>query len=197
MYAAVDTANSAWQLEPRPSQRGRTISSTSSHSSFALVSDQDISSFTASLESGRDSEVDDSYNDLVQSPVFSSPSSNDERAGIAPRHRDDFVMPQISGLSSPRVGPSLLSSFSSTESLYSARSGRLLTLHLEKGWPLLIHFIFSSTYAVIMQRNQSSGLLWWLVLYPIHSQLLYICRSVGKIPNCPLTKKDSIWTPQV
>lgn len=133
MYAAVDTANSAWQLEPRPSQRGRTISSTSSHSSFALVSDQDISSFTASLESGRDSEVDE-YNDLIQSPVFSSPSSNDERAGIAPRHRDDFVMPQISGLSSPRVGPSLLSSFSSTESLHhSARSGRLLTLHLEKG----------------------------------------------------------------
>lgn len=129
LYAAVDNASSAWQLEPRASARGRTISSTSSRSSFAVVSDQDISSFTASLESGRESEVDE-FNDLAHSPVFSSPSSNDERAGITPRHRDEFVMPQISGLSSPHV----MSSFSSTESLHhSVRSGRLLTLHLEKG----------------------------------------------------------------
>ncbi|KAF8512258.1 hypothetical protein JB92DRAFT_2929264 [Gautieria morchelliformis] len=121
------------------------MSSTSSRSSsFAVVSDPDISSFTASLESGRESEVDD-YADLVQSPVFSSPSSNDERAGIVPgpRHRDDFVMPQIPGLSSPHVGPSLVSSLSSTDSLHhSARSGRLLTLHLEKVesiiWPSLV-----------------------------------------------------------
>jgi len=142
LYAAVDTASSAWQLEPRASARGRTISSTSSRSSFAVVSDQDLSSFTASLESGRESEVDE-FNDLAQSPVFSSPSSNDERAGITPRHRDEFVMPQISGFSSPHVGPSLKSSFSSTESLHhSARSGRLLTLHLEKAesiiWPSLV-----------------------------------------------------------
>ncbi|KAF8591133.1 hypothetical protein K439DRAFT_1650933 [Ramaria rubella] len=144
LYAAVDTSNSAWQLEPRgSSRRGRTISSASSHSSFAVVSDPDISNFSTSLESGRESELED-YNDLSQSPVFSSSSSNDERAGITPRnHRDDFIMPQISGLSSPRVGPSLTSSFSSTESLHhSSRSGRLLTLHLEKAesiiWPSLV-----------------------------------------------------------
>jgi len=144
LYAAVDTTNSAWQLEPRTSPRGRTISSTSSRSSFAVVSDHDLSSFTVSLESGRESETED-YADLVHSPVLSSPSSNDERAGITPRHRDrdEFVMPQMSGFSSPHVGPSIMSSFSSTESLHhSGRSGRLLTLHLEKAesiiWPSLI-----------------------------------------------------------
>ncbi|GJJ08310.1 hypothetical protein Clacol_002521 [Clathrus columnatus] len=140
LYGAVDTANSSWQLEPRATHRGRTISSTSSHSSFAVVSDHDLSSFTVSLESGRDSETDD-YADLVHSPALSSPST-DERALIS-RHRDEFVMPQIPGLSSPPMGPSVTSSFSSTESLsHSSRSGRLLTLHLEKTqsviWPSLI-----------------------------------------------------------
>ncbi|KAF8525848.1 hypothetical protein BU17DRAFT_41320 [Hysterangium stoloniferum] len=141
LYASVDSANCGWQLEPRAPARGRTISSTSSRSSFAVVSDQDLSSFTVSLESGRESESED-YGDLLHSPV-STPSSNDESAGIAPRNRDDFVMPQISGFSSPHVGPSLTSSYSSTESLHhSERSGRLLTLHLEKTdsiiWPSLI-----------------------------------------------------------
>lgn len=130
LYGAIDTANSSWQLEPRTTHRGRTISSTSSRSSFAVVSDHDLSSFTVSLESGHDSEADD-YADLVHSPALSSPST-DERA-LSSRHRDDFVMPQIPGFFSSQMGPSVTSSYSSTESLpHSGHSGRLLTLHLEK-----------------------------------------------------------------
>ncbi|KIJ52526.1 hypothetical protein M422DRAFT_26108 [Sphaerobolus stellatus SS14] len=162
LYANIDTTNSAWQLEPRapPGGRGRTISSTSSHSSFALVSDRDFSSFPgtagSSLPDTNHSEPGEPEyyyaSDALHSPVLSSPpSSNDDyhepRTTLNQRHtvreRDDFVMPQISGFSSPRVGPSLTSSFSSTESLHHAsRSGRLLTLHLEKAesiiWPSLI-----------------------------------------------------------
>ncbi|KAH7884517.1 hypothetical protein F5I97DRAFT_1890037 [Phlebopus sp. FC_14] len=136
LYGNVDIVNSAWQLEPRTSRlsaRERTtstISTTSTQSSYAFVSDPEISSsFAASLESGQ---VSDAEEVVTPSPALSSPvSSGDERSGY---HR-------VSGLVSPAIQPHALSSFSSLESLPS-RSGRLLTLHLEKDqsmiWPSLI-----------------------------------------------------------
>lgn len=153
MYGTVDKANSVWQLEPRPSRasaRGRTTSTTSTasastHSSFAVVSDPDISSsFAASLENGLLSDLDDPSS----SPALSSPvsSSLDEHGFVFPgrRHqpRSNPSHPASPGPSSHLNVPlSLTSSYSSVESLHRA-SGRLLTLHLEKAesiiWPSLV-----------------------------------------------------------
>ncbi|KZT73151.1 hypothetical protein DAEQUDRAFT_762502 [Daedalea quercina L-15889] len=153
LYGAVDTANSVWQLEPRASRtsaRGRTTSTTSTasastHSSFALVSDPDISSsFAASLEHGLLSDTDDP----ISSPALSSPvsSSLDEHGFVFPHQRrqprSNPSYPASPGPSSQHNAPlSLTSSYSSVESLHKA-SGRLLTLHLEKSesviWPSLV-----------------------------------------------------------
>lgn len=153
MYGTVDKANSVWQLEPRPSRasaRGRTTSTTSTasastHSSFAVVSDPDISSsFAASLENGLLSDLDDPSS----SPALSSPvsSSLDEHGFVFPGRRHQ---PRSNPSHSASPGPSthlnvplsLTSSYSSVESLHRA-SGRLLTLHLEKAesiiWPSLV-----------------------------------------------------------
>lgn len=137
-------ANSAWQLEPRNSRlsaRERTtstISTTSTQSSFAFVSDPEISSsFAASLES---SEVSDAEEIVTPSPALSSPiSSADERTSGSGHQRHSI--PAASGPASPSLPVHVLSSFSSLESLHS-NSGRLVTLHLEKEqsiiWPSLI-----------------------------------------------------------
>ncbi|XP_006459373.1 hypothetical protein AGABI2DRAFT_65847, partial [Agaricus bisporus var. bisporus H97] len=119
LYSSVITATSLWQLEPRhPGLRERTSSSastTSTHSSYAYISDPDISSsFAASLES-------DAEDIISLSPALSSPtlSSADE-----PGQR---ILP---------------SNYSSLDSFHGPGSGRLLTLHLEKEqsiiWPSLI-----------------------------------------------------------
>ncbi|KXN91732.1 hypothetical protein AN958_12584 [Leucoagaricus sp. SymC.cos] len=137
LYSTVNTSTSVWQLEPRSSRlsaRERTAStastaSTQSHSSYAYISDPDISSsFAASLESGQVSDVDDP---ISPSPALSSPSlssADDRLLGHMNRHTVAFG--------------SLASSFSSLESLHGPGSGRLLTLHLEKEqsiiWPSLI-----------------------------------------------------------
>jgi hypothetical protein len=136
-------ANSAWQLEPRTSRlstRERTtstISTTSTQSSYAFVSDPEISSsFAASLESGQTSDAEEVV--VAASPALSSPmsSSVDERPVYQRRSATG-----ASGAVSPAIQPHALSSFSSLESLPSP-SGRLLTLHLEKDqsiiWPSLI-----------------------------------------------------------
>ncbi|KIJ67074.1 hypothetical protein HYDPIDRAFT_109074 [Hydnomerulius pinastri MD-312] len=142
LYGNVDVANSAWQLEPRTSRlsaRERTtstISTSSTQSSYAFVSDPEISSsFAASLESGQTSDAEEL---VTPSPGLSSPisSSADERSGY---HRRSAI--GASGAVSPAIPAHALSSFSSLESLPSP-SGRLLTLHLEKDqsiiWPSLI-----------------------------------------------------------
>ncbi|KAI6003430.1 hypothetical protein EDC04DRAFT_2882876 [Pisolithus marmoratus] len=132
LYGNVDVANSAWQLEPRtsrPSTRERTtsmLSTTSTQSSYAFVSDPEISSsFAASLESAQTSDAEE--------PIASSPCT-------LPGYRRRAA-PAVSGHVSPAMQPHALSSFSSLESLHSP-SGRLLTLHLEKDqsviWPSLI-----------------------------------------------------------
>ncbi|KAJ7274462.1 hypothetical protein B0H12DRAFT_399944 [Mycena haematopus] len=133
LYASVDSTTSLWQLEPqrvrRLSARERTNSTTSTastHSSYAFISDPEISSsFAASLESGPVSDAEDAS----ASPFgFSSPnlSSGDNSRSVSPG----------------RALRSLPSSYSSLESLHSHRSGRLLTLHLEKKrsgiWPSLV-----------------------------------------------------------
>ena len=153
LYGIVDTANSVWQLEPRPSRasaRERTTSTTSTasastHSSFAVVSDPDISSsFAASLENGLLSDLDEPSS----SPALSSPvsSSLDDHAFVFPgqrrQPRSNPSHPASPGPSSHlNVPMSLTSSYSSVESLHRA-SGRLLTLHLEKAesviWPSLV-----------------------------------------------------------
>ncbi|KAI6116870.1 hypothetical protein EV401DRAFT_1630098 [Pisolithus croceorrhizus] len=141
LYGNVDVANSAWQLEPRtsrPSTRERTtstLSTASTQSSYAFVSDPDISSsFAASLESAQASDAEEP---VTPSPALSSPTSSaEEQPGY---HRR--AAPAVSGHMSPVMRPHALSSFSSLESLHSP-SGRLLTLHLEKDqsviWPSLI-----------------------------------------------------------
>jgi hypothetical protein len=149
LYSTVDTNSSVWQLEPRASRlsaRGRTTSTTSTastQSSYAFVSDPEISSsFAASLESGQVSDADD----ISPSPALSSPSlsSADER-GLLPlmSHRKTLSNAAASRPASPgHALHSMTSSYSSLESLHSPPSGRLLTLHLEKDqsiiWPSLI-----------------------------------------------------------
>ncbi len=146
----MDTASSVWQLEPRgarqPSTRERTISSASTastHSSYALVSsDPDISSsFAASIESGQVSDAEDVHS---PSPAPSSPNIAFADDGMyhLPRRKLD-PNPTFSRSVSPgHAHPSMTSSFSSLDSVPSLRSGRLLTVHLEKEksiiWPTLI-----------------------------------------------------------
>lgn len=140
----MDSTSSLWQLEPqrvrRLSARERTNSTTSTastQSSYAFVSDLEISSsFAASLESGPVSDSEDASSP----PGFSSPhlSSGDEGAFS----RTGSSHPVSRSVSPGRALRSLTSSYSSLESLPSHRSGRLLTLHLEKQrsgiWPSLI-----------------------------------------------------------
>ena len=146
LYGNVDTVNSAWQLEPRTSRlstRERTtstISTTSTQSSYAFVSDPEISSsFAASLESGPASDTDEL---VALSPALSSPLStpSDERPNPGTFRRSTITSSRP--VSPGRPPHSVTSSFSSVDSLHSSHSGRLLTLHLEKDqsiiWPSLI-----------------------------------------------------------
>ncbi|KAF9450335.1 hypothetical protein P691DRAFT_665527 [Macrolepiota fuliginosa MF-IS2] len=156
LYSTVSTATSVWQLEPRSarlSARERTTSTTStastqSHSSYAYISDPDISSsFAASLESGQVSDADDI---ISASPGMSSPtlSSADDRLLRHMNRRNQNGTSANSAAASRSVSPGhvqasgLASSYSSLESLNGPNSGRLLTLHLEKEqsiiWPSLI-----------------------------------------------------------
>jgi len=150
MYGTVDTASSVWQLEPRtvrqPSGRERTISTASTastHSSYAFVSsDPDISSsFAASLESGQVSDAEDIHS---PSPVPSSPNlalADDGLYRLQRRKLDPNPVASRS-VSPGHAHTSMTSSFSSLDSAPSPRSGRLLTVHLEKEqsiiWPTLI-----------------------------------------------------------
>ncbi|KAG6816296.1 hypothetical protein H0H87_007179 [Tephrocybe sp. NHM501043] len=132
------------QLEPRKHRvTGRertasTISTTSTQSSYAFVSDPEISSsFAASLESGQVSDVED----ISPSPAYSSPKS-DERA-LPPISRRNATAGTSRSGSPGHALSSMTSSYTtSLESLSAPRSGRLLTLHLEKElsiiWPSLI-----------------------------------------------------------
>lgn len=152
VYGRIDVPNSSWQLEPRASHlsaRERTISTTSTtstQSSFALVSETDISSvLAASLDGGFFSEFDDT----LSSPALSSPVllAADDPTGLYhnARRRTHFttshpVSPHPASVS--LSGPSsVLSSVSSLESLHGD-TGRLLTIHIEKTepiiWPSLI-----------------------------------------------------------
>ncbi|KAF8071723.1 hypothetical protein FPV67DRAFT_1412355 [Lyophyllum atratum] len=147
LYGNVSTTNSVWQLESRKARlTGRertasTISTSSTQSSYAFVSDPEISSsFAASLESGQVSDAED----ISPFPALSSPSmSSDERVLPALSRRK----PKSNAAASRSVSPghalrSMTSSYSSLESLQSPHSGKLLTLHLEKEqsiiWPSLI-----------------------------------------------------------
>lgn len=144
----MDSVNSAWQLEPRNSRltaRERTtstISTTSTQSSYAFISEPDISSsFAASLRSGHTSDVDES---TTQSSALSSPLStpSDERTNASSRQRRTAALASSRPVSPGHRSRSLTSSFSSIDSVHSSQSGRLLTLHLEKDksiiWPSLI-----------------------------------------------------------
>ncbi|KAJ3552089.1 hypothetical protein NM688_g4346 [Phlebia brevispora] len=149
LYGNLDVANSSWQLEPhtsRLSARERTTSTTSTastQSSFAIVSDAEISSsFAASVE-GVPSDLEEPY---LSSPALSSPVSlSDDHNSFplqsAPRRQQRFVT--SNPVSPHTVNPtlSISSSYSSLESLHTG-SGRLLTIHLEKAdsviWPSLV-----------------------------------------------------------
>lgn len=137
-----------WQLEPRASRlsaRERTTSTTSTastHSSYAFVSDAEISSsFAASLESGQ---VSDSEELATPSSSLPSPLSGSfhERVTSTIRHPATRAALTSRPVSPRQTLQSAASSFSSLDSLQSAHSGRLLTLHLEKEqsiiWPSLV-----------------------------------------------------------
>ncbi|KAJ3727922.1 hypothetical protein C8R42DRAFT_656841 [Lentinula raphanica] len=147
LYGEVDPIASSWQLETqphpfRPSTRERTFSNTSvtseasasTHSSFAFISDPEItSSFAASLEN----------RDASPSPVLSSSPSDRS----APLHQNLLLTSHQSRPTSSRNSMGSSSSFASLESsMHSAGAGvypgKLLTLHLEKSqtviWPSLI-----------------------------------------------------------
>ncbi|OJT15209.1 hypothetical protein TRAPUB_8224 [Trametes pubescens] len=152
LYGKANTSASVWQLEPRTSrlsQRERTtstLSATSTQSSYAFVSEPEISSsFAASLEAGlvSGSDVDDA---VLSSPALSSPisTSTDEHIHIGPHYDPRHQRRSRASVSPParqshRI--SQASSYSSLESLHSG-AGRLLTIHLEKAesviWPSLI-----------------------------------------------------------
>jgi len=150
MYSTVDPSSSVWQLEHRsprqPSTRERTISSASTastRSSYAFVSsDPDISSsFAASLESAQVSDAEETHS---PSPAPSSPNlsfADDGLYRLQKRKLDPN--PVVSRSVSPgQTQRSMASSLSSLESAPSPKSGRLLTVHLEKVqsiiWPTLI-----------------------------------------------------------
>ncbi|KAJ3998954.1 hypothetical protein F5050DRAFT_1741194 [Lentinula boryana] len=148
LWGQVDPSASSWQLESQPHQfrpsRERTMSttsvtsatSTSTHSSFAFISDPEISSsFAASLEN----------RDASPSPALSSSPS--DRSSVL--HQNLLVASHQFQLVSPRhsIHSSSSSSFASIDSsLHNAATGgytgKLLTLHLEKSqtviWPSLI-----------------------------------------------------------
>lgn len=161
LYSTVDNHSSVWQLEPRSSRsRGRTTSTTSTastQSSYAFVSDPEISSsFAASLESGQVSDADD----ISPSPALSSPSlsSADERGLPLITHRKALSNAAASRPASPgHALRSMASSYSSLESLHSPPSGRLLTLHLEKDqsiiWPSLIVGPAPDTLSPLMSNS--------------------------------------------
>jgi len=148
LYGSVDKAGSMWQLEPKStglSLRDRTTSTTSTtstRSSYALISEPEISSsFAASLASGPTSDTEDFH---VPSPGLSSPvSSADDYIGLSTISRSHRRKQHISRTGSPlHFANNVASPLSSVESLNSSGSGRLLTLHLEKSdsiiWPSLI-----------------------------------------------------------
>ncbi|KAF5377373.1 hypothetical protein D9757_008037 [Collybiopsis confluens] len=148
LYAQIEPSSS-WQLEfqalqLRPSPRERTTSTTSvtsatsgsTQSSYAFISDPEISSsFAASLEN----------HDTLPSPALSSsPSLSSERSFNL---HQQFSPPSYSQPVSRRHSiPSSTSSFASIDTsnhiVSGGYSGKLLTLHLEKSqaviWPALI-----------------------------------------------------------
>ncbi|KAI0360149.1 hypothetical protein OH77DRAFT_1419555 [Trametes cingulata] len=155
LYGKVDTSASVWQLEPRTSRlshRERTTSTASSgstQSSYAFVSEPEISSsFAASLEAGLVS-GSDADSAVLSSPALSSPISSSIDEHLSSSGYDSRHQPQRRSrlsVSPPARQPQLqrisqVSSYSSLESLHTG-AGRLLTIHLEKAesviWPSLI-----------------------------------------------------------
>ena len=167
LYGNVDKAGSVWQLEPRGSSlslRDRTTSTTSStstRSSYALISEPEISSsFAASLASGPTSDTEDFH---ASSPGLSSPvSSADERSGFATISRSRRRKQHRSRTGSPlHFAHNIASPLSSVESLNASGPGRLLTIHLEKSdsiiWPSLIDGPVSETLSPCPPNSMGSS----------------------------------------
>ncbi|KAI0701205.1 hypothetical protein BC835DRAFT_268931 [Cytidiella melzeri] len=148
LYGRIDVPNSSWQLEPRAphlSARERTTSTTSTtstQSSFAFVSETEMSTGLAAS-----TDFVSEFEDSLSSPALSSPVSlaAEDAFGFplqnVSRRRPHFttshpVSPYHSGASLSRP-----SSISSLESLHTGM-GRLLTIHVEKAesmiWPSLV-----------------------------------------------------------
>ncbi|KAF9790908.1 hypothetical protein BJ322DRAFT_999930 [Thelephora terrestris] len=162
LYGAVDTTSTTWQLEHRGSRgtgpRQRTTSSTStisSQSSFAIVSDVEFtSSFADSTQTSDAEDFNSASNTSASSPVIpamspwlspawennSLPTSSATRPH--PLSASSSAGPgAVLGRLPFNTNPSLSSSYSSVDSL-NPKSGRLLTLYLDKAepgiWPSLI-----------------------------------------------------------
>lgn len=143
------------------SSRIRTISTTSTgsnQSSYAYISEPDISSsFAASLDSNPTSDTED-LGLMTASPELSSPvSSADERGGFATVHHRRRNRPTTA---SPRyiAGSIATSSAASSESLHGTKSGRLLTIHLEKAEPVIWPSLIVGPISETLSRSLSSSL---------------------------------------
>ncbi|KAG2351492.1 hypothetical protein BDR07DRAFT_1443909 [Suillus spraguei] len=200
LYSHVDVANSAWQLEPRNSRlsaRERTtstISTTSTQSSFAFVSDPEISSsFAASLESGQ---VSDAEENVAPSPALSSPisSADEHTSNSSQRHS----IPVTSSPASPSLPVHALSSFSSLESLHS-NSGRLVTLHLRRSRPIPqeispcapVPMLYDSSLEYKYNMDPTSLVLYAIELYDIRKdkEEAFECFVVAPWPPPSATMK--------
>ncbi|KAI9512055.1 hypothetical protein F5148DRAFT_1165884 [Russula earlei] len=177
LYGNVDKAGSMWQLEPGGSglslrdRTTSTTSTTSTRSSYALISEPEISSsFAASLASGPTSDTEDFH---VSSPgLSSSVSSTDEQFGFSTISHSRRRKQQKSRTGSPlHFAPNIVSPLSSVESLNAPGPGRLLTLHLEKSdsiiWPSLIVGPVSETLSPCTPTFNGSLTLTALELFDI------------------------------
>ncbi|EJD06600.1 uncharacterized protein FOMMEDRAFT_102453 [Fomitiporia mediterranea MF3/22] len=154
IYEAVNKEQTHWNFEPTDNPRRRTTSTASTistQSSYAYVSDAEISSsFAASLESAQVSDNDDSD---FASPERSHPVSRDEQAQ---RMNATITIPAFpqraigSFPASPQM-QSMESSLSSLDSLRPERPEKLLTIVLVKTrpayWPRVIDGPVPDTYS--------------------------------------------------
>ncbi|KAH8117842.1 hypothetical protein DFH11DRAFT_862052 [Phellopilus nigrolimitatus] len=150
IYEAVNMEKTHWNFEPTDNPRRRTASTASTvstQSSYAYVSDPEISSsFAASLDSAQASDNDSDF----ASPERSHPVSRDEQRMSAtvpafPQHA--FSYP-----GSPQM-PSMESSLSSLDSLQPGHAAKLLTIILVKErstyWPRVVDGSILESYSPI------------------------------------------------
>lgn len=151
IYDTVNKDATHWNFEPTDNPRRRTTSTASTvstQSSYAYVSDPEISSsFAASLESEKVSDNDSDAASTSASPVISHPIEQLRGAGPSMSATTVPAFPHRAAGGSYPASPqmqtnSMESSLSSLDSLHPTRPAKLLTIILVKDratyWPRII-----------------------------------------------------------